>query len=198
MLGVLWGKQELLGRMKPYRVETNKDAIPYKYEQGMLNNAALASLGAALQYLLWLDGELHPSSGLEKEKRRARLERVMSAIQGYEAEISRRVLERLGKLKRTRFRLYGLSDPGQVAQRDPTFAFEIADQKAAETKKFLWERHGLQIADGNHYAAVFHRHYRRDSVCRASFAHYNSLDEVNALAEALEDLMSDKKRKEDV
>ncbi len=56
MLGVLWGRAELLERIRPYRVETNKDVPPGKFEMGMLNNASLAALEAALEYLLWLDG----------------------------------------------------------------------------------------------------------------------------------------------
>jgi selenocysteine lyase/cysteine desulfurase len=58
-----------------------------------------------------------------------------------------------------------------------------------EVKRFLWDKAGIQVADGNHYSAVFFRHLRRDSVCRASFAHYISLDEVQVFLEALEDLL---------
>ena len=41
MLGVLWGRAELLEKLKPYRVETNKDVLPGKFEMGMLNNTSL-------------------------------------------------------------------------------------------------------------------------------------------------------------
>ncbi|MCK7482454.1 MAG: aminotransferase class V-fold PLP-dependent enzyme [Candidatus Moduliflexus flocculans] len=62
MLGVLWGRAEHLERLRPYRVETNKPVLPGKLEMGMLNNAALAALEAALYYLLWL-GELAAGPG---------------------------------------------------------------------------------------------------------------------------------------
>ncbi len=189
MLGVLWGRKEVLARMRPYRVETHRDMLPYKYEQGTLNNAALASLGAALQYLLWLDQELHPADCGEPMSRRQRFERVMSDIRSYEEEISRRILERLGQLDQDWFYLYGVQEPSLVSERDPTFALDIQGMEPAEMKKLFWERYGIQVADGNHYAAIFYRHYRRPSVCRASFAHYNSLEEVGTFLEAIDDFI---------
>jgi len=190
MLGVLWGKKELLTRMKPYRVETNKNVTPVKYEQGTLNNSALASLGTALQYLLWLDGELNPQSELEKDSRPARFNRVMNAIARYEREVTGIILGRLSQLDGSKFRCYGVTDPKSSALRDPTFAFEISGQKASETKKLIWDRQAIQIADGNHYSAVFHRHFRKDSVCRASFAHYNSFEEARAFLAAFDELLA--------
>jgi selenocysteine lyase/cysteine desulfurase len=189
MLGVLWGKKELLTRMKPYRVETNKNVAPVKYEQGTLNNAALASLGAALQYLLWLDDELNPQSEQKKDSRRARFRRIMNAIARYEREVTRIILGRLNQLDGSRFRCYGITDLKSSALRDPTFAFEISGQKASETKQLFWDRQAIQIADGNHYSAVFYRHFRKDSVCRASFAHYNNLEEAYAFLAALDELL---------
>lgn len=189
VVGVLWGRKEILDRMKPFRVATNKNEVPYKYEQGTLNNAALASLGAALQYLIWLDGELHPEPSPVERTRRFRFERVMSDIRSYEEEISRGILDRVARLDPGKFRLYGLADPDLVAFRDPTFAFEIDGLKPAEIKRLLWERHGIQMADGNHYSAIFFRHYRRESVCRASFAHYNSFEERDLFLEAVEELL---------
>jgi selenocysteine lyase/cysteine desulfurase len=54
MQGVLWGKSALLEKLRPYRVVTNKNEPPWKFEMGMLNNTSLAALGAGLEYLLWL------------------------------------------------------------------------------------------------------------------------------------------------
>ena len=71
MLGVLWGRSELLERLRPYRVETNKDVLPGKLEMGMLNNAAVAALEAALEYLLWLaDLGAGPGTALRRQGRR--------------------------------------------------------------------------------------------------------------------------------
>lgn len=189
MLGVLWGKKELLEKLEPYRVETNKNKAPYKFEQGTLSNAALASLEAALQYLLWLADELNEGPRRKGTDRPSVFKEVMKAIASYEAEISRQILDGFERFDRTKFLCYGITDPKDYLRRDPTFAFEVSGQTAQETKKYLWDHHSIQIADGNHYSAVFYRHLRRASVCRASFAHYNSLEETKRFLAALEELL---------
>jgi selenocysteine lyase/cysteine desulfurase len=187
MLGVFWGKKALLDRLIPFRVETNKNETPFKFEQGSLSNPALASLGAALKYLLWLADEVEPEAS--PENRPAKFRRAMTAIASYEREISRTVLETFSRFDRARWTGYGLVDPADCDRRDPTFAFEVAGRSAREVKKFLWDRTGIQVADGNHYSAVFYRHLKKDSVCRASFAHYVSLEETKVFLGALEELL---------
>ncbi len=186
VVGVLWGKKAVLDRLVPFRVETNKNETPFKFEQGSLNNAVLASLGAALQYLLYLAGEVEPDA--PEEDRPARFRRAMTAVATYEREISRLVLEGLDGLDRSRLTCFGIVDPSLRNRRDPTFAFEIAGRSPAEIKKFLWETRGIQVADGNHYSAVIYKHLKKDSVCRASFAHYISLEETREFVEALKAL----------
>jgi len=187
MLGVLWGKKPLLDRLIPFRVETNKNETPFKFEQGTLNNPSLASLGAALGYLLWLADEIGPEAS--PEDRPSKFRRAMIAIAAYEQEISRRVLQAFSGFDKDKWTCYGLEDPADCDRRDPTFAFEVSGRTPAEVKKALWESRGIQVADGNHYSAVFYRHLKKDSVCRASFAHYISLEETRAFLEALEELL---------
>ena len=125
MLGVLWGRAELLEKLKPYRVETNKDILPGKFEMGMLNNASLASLEAALEYLLWLDGLVSGPISATGD-RRSRFRSVMTAISDYEKGLTRRVLEGFREFAPGRFRCFGITDPSRSGERVPTFAFEIA------------------------------------------------------------------------
>jgi len=187
MLGVLWGKKPLLDRLIPFRVETNKNETPFKFEQGTLNNPALASLGAALGYLLWLADEIGPEAS--PQDRPSKFRRAMTAVAAYEQEISRRVLQSFSGFDKDKWTCYGLVDPADCDRRDPTFAFEISGRSPAEIRKFLWESRGIQIAEGNHYSAVFYRHLKKDSVCRASFAHYISLEETSSFLEALKELL---------
>ena len=187
MLGVLWGKKSLLDRLIPFRVETNKNETPYRFEQGTLSNPALASLGAALKYLLWLADEIEP--GPPAENRPAKFRRAMTAIAAYEREISRAALNEFAGFDREKWTCYGLVDPAEAERRDPTFAFEVAGKAAAEVKRYLWDSCGIQVADGNHYSAVFYRHLKKDSVCRASFAHYISHEETGAFLGALGGLL---------
>ena len=188
MLGVLWVRGELGERATPYRVETNKPVPPWKFELGMLNNASLAALEAALEYLLWLEGRLLGRTAAPKD-RPARFRSAMEAIAAYEATLSRRVLEGFRGLDPNRFRVYGPRDSERAAERDPTFAFELEGLSAAETKERLWKRHAIQVADGNHYSAAVVRHLKKEALNRASFAHYDNEETVRRFLAALDDLI---------
>ena len=174
MLGVLWGRREHLERLLPYRVETNKPVLPGKFEMGMLNSASIAALEAALEYLLWL-AELSAGPGTVLPGRAAKFRFVMEAIAGYEAGLTRRVLEGFRALPAGHLACFGITDPDRSAERVPTFAFDAAGLTATETKKRLWQEDAIQIADGNHYSAAVYRHLGRpEGICRASVAHYDT------------------------
>jgi selenocysteine lyase/cysteine desulfurase len=212
MQGVLWGRAALLEKLRPYRVETNKNEPPWKFEMGMLNNTSLAALGAALEYVLWLAGLVaeQRDSPLRGSKRdsplrgqslqsltsagpaaaiqdtASKFRSAMTAIAEYETGLTCRVLAGFRELDVARFRSFGISDPSRSGERVPTFAFDIAGLGATETKKKLWEGSGVQIADGNHYSAAVVRHLGRpEGICRASFAHYDNPGTVDRFLETL-------------
>ena len=189
MVGVLWGKKETLDRLDPYRVETNTNETPYKFEQGTLNNAALAGLQGALEYLIWLGDELAGPDGGAGSTRRDRLRFVMNAIAEYEGKLSQVVLQGFQELDQDCFRCYGITDPERFAERDPTFSFEIHGTSPRTIKTRLWEDHGIQIADGNHYSAAIYRHLERKTMCRASFAHYDTVETARSFIGAVGELL---------
>jgi selenocysteine lyase/cysteine desulfurase len=185
MLGVLWGRAEHLEKLRPYRVETNKPVLPNKLEMGMLNNASLASLEAALSYLLWL-ADLAARPGIAAEDRASRFRSVMGWISAYEAGLSRRVLEGFRRLPAGHLACFGIADPERCGERVPTFSFDIAGLTATRTKERLWTEAAIQIADGNHYSAAVYRHLGRpEGICRASFAHYDNAATVDRFLEAV-------------
>ncbi len=191
MIGALWVRGQLADRLRPYRVETNKDIAPYKFEQGSLSNASLASLVAALEYVAWVGGRL--TSGREEAGTvdlRSRLRTAMEAVFAYDQGLSVEVLRGLARLDPGRFRCFGVVDPARAVQRDPTFAFEVRGLRPDEVKRRLWAGHGLQIADGNHYSAAIVRHLKRASVCRASLCHYHTSEDARKLVAAIEELAS--------
>jgi len=185
MTGVLWGREESAARLRPYRVETNKDVLPGKFEMGMLNNASIAALEAALEYLLWLADRLgRPRPSFPD--RASGFRSIMTSIAGYEESLSRRVLEGLRGLAAPGFRLFGIADPDRAAERVPTFAFDIGGLTATETKRRLWADAAIQIADGNHYSAAVFRHLGRpEGICRVSFAHYDNIATADRFLAAL-------------
>jgi selenocysteine lyase/cysteine desulfurase len=189
MVGVLWGRKPVLDRLEPYRVETNRNESPHKFEQGTLNNAVLASLEGALEYLVWLCGQLGSNVDQKPPSKREKFRFVMNAIGTYEGRLSQLVLSGFRKFDPNRFRCYGVLDPKRIMARDPTFSFEVMGKAPCEVKRYLWEEHGFQIADGNHYSAAIYRHLGRDSMCRTSFAHYDTFETANRFVHALEGLL---------
>ena len=189
MLGVLWGRAELLEKLKPYRVETNKDVLPGKFEMGMLNNTSLAALEAALEYLLGLDG-LVSGPASEAADRGSRFRSIMTVIAAYEEGLTRRVLEGFREFAPDRFRCFGITDPSRAGERVPTFAFDVVGLTPTETKRKLWADAGIQIADGNHYSAAVFRHLGRpEGICRASFGHYDNMATADRFLEAVRRLL---------
>jgi selenocysteine lyase/cysteine desulfurase len=191
MIGALWVRGAVADRLRPYRVETNKDIAPAKFEQGSLNNASVASLLAALEYLAWIGRRLAgdgPAAG--GPDLRTRLLTAMRAVSAHDRGLSVEVLRGFERLDPGRFRCYGIIDPARAGERDPTFAFEVRGLAPDEIKRRLWSGYGLQVADGNHYSAAVVRHLGRASICRASFCHYHTADEARKFVSALQDLVS--------
>jgi cysteine desulfurase family protein (TIGR01976 family) len=194
MLGVLWCRREVLEKLIPYRVETAKDVMPTKMEQGMLPNASLAALYEALGYFVWLGEQIEPGKAGSK-KRRSRIVAALGAIAAYEAGLSRRVLEGFCDLEEKGLRCYGITDPARASERDPTFAFSIEGLEAGDIKKRLWKSHGIQIADGNHYSAAVYRHLKMASLNRASFAHYDTMETAETYLSAVGELCQERGKK---
>ena len=64
-------------------------------------------------------------------------------------------------------------------------AVEVAGSSDEEVERRLWDCGGIQIAAGDHYSAAVARGLDRSSVSRASFAHYNSIEDAAAFLDAV-------------
>jgi selenocysteine lyase/cysteine desulfurase len=109
----------------------------------------------------------------------------MLAIHGYELELSRALLSALEAIPG--LNLYGLSDPNRLDDRVATFSFRLKDLHPRKVAEQLAEQ-GIYVWDGNYYALnVTERLGVEDSggMVRVGAAHYNTLEEVERLKEAL-------------
>jgi len=190
MLGVLWGKKKWLDTLIPYRVESARDVSPNKYEQGIINNAALAAFTASLEFLLWLEKETAPSFDGEERSRVVRFRDVMSLVEAYGQKISDFVLHGMEKLAKEKFCCLGVTDRSRLEHRDPTFGFEIMGVKPVDVKQRLWQDHKIHIGDGSHYSATVFRVLPVDALCRASFCLYDTLDAAEVFITGLDDLIT--------
>jgi cysteine desulfurase family protein (TIGR01976 family) len=200
MIGVLWGRRAWLQRLRPYRVEANKDVVPVKYEQGTPSPAALAGLSGAIDYLRWLGAAVErgatraagarrlaaPLRRAYPGRDRRRLKWAMCGIKAYEATLSEALLEGFARLRSRGVRLYGLTDAARAGERDPTFLFEVGRLAQDEVKRRLWRLGRIEVPSGNFYSLAVYRVLRNPRLVRASFAHYDGLDTVRHFLRTLE------------
>jgi len=145
------------------------------WEMGTLNYEALAGFEACVDYL----------SSLSPVQTGDTLDTGFTEIQQHEEKISERFLNRLQPLLDARkLRLYGSRDP---KQRTPTFALSVTDGKDPLSLVKSLTSQGVHCTHGNHYAVnlVEDSLGAKDGVTRLSFLHYNTVQEVDTVADII-------------
>ena len=166
-IGVLWGRYDLLAAMPPFLGggemirEVTQDTVtygepPHRFEAGTPPIIEAAGLGAALTYMLKIGRE---------------------RIAAHEAELAAYAQQRLSEMNS--IRVFGTA-PGKGA----IVSFEVKGAHAHDVATIL-DRYGIAVRAGTHCAQPLLAHYGVTSTCRASFAMYNRLDEVDRLVEGL-------------
>lgn len=166
-IGVLWGRRELLERMPPFlgggdmisSVSYEKSTwaeVPHKFEAGTPPILEGIGLKAAIDYV--------QSIGYD-------------AIAAHEAELVDRALARLSAIE-------GVTIIGRAQDRGGVVSFTL-DKAHAHDVATLLDRQGIAVRAGHHCAEPLMRRLGLDSTARASFGVYTTLEEVDALADAL-------------
>ena len=191
-IGILYGRYDLLEKMKAYKVRPAPPDPPDKFETGTQSFEGIAGVLGALEYLEWIGveygSEFYKSFQEKFSGRSLGLKQGMAAIQAYEYDMSRALLDTL--LTIPRLRLYGLDDPKRVDERVPTFAINLGKIHPQRVAEMLDER-GIYVWDGNYYAlAVTKRLGVEESggMVRIGAVHYNTLDEITRVGEVLEEI----------
>ncbi len=173
-IGVLWGREELLGEMEPFlfggdMIETvNLDEstwndLPMKFEAGTPPIAQAAGLSAAIDYL--------DSLGMER-------------VYEHEKTIVEYTLDKL--LSMDHLTLYG---PHTPQDRIAIFTFNVKGLHAHDVAQFL-DYKGIATRSGHHCAQPLLRRLgaKDTSTVRASLYIYNDLSDADALIEALKEV----------
>lgn len=166
-IGVLYAKKEHLEAMPPYQgggemigtVAT--DAItyarpPHRFEAGTPAIVQAIGLGAAVEYVM----------GIGQDR-----------IAAHEADVLAYAQKRLGEIN-------ALRQIGTAPGKGSIISFEIEGAHAHDISTII-DRSGVAVRAGTHCAEPLLARFGVTSTCRASFAMYNTQDEVDALAEAL-------------
>jgi cysteine desulfurase family protein (TIGR01976 family) len=188
-LGVLYGKARHLKRLRPYKVRPASDEIPWRWETGTQNHEGLAGLIAALDYLDELGRRYPPDNAPQPEDgrkgRRQALLNAMNTVKRYERWMAEHLV--LGLLDIPGLKFYGIRDTPRFDCRTPTVAIRLGDAHPRAVAEYLGHN-GIFVWDGNYYAmSVTERLGVEETggMVRIGLAHYNTVQEVDRLLEAL-------------
>ena len=189
-IGVLYGKEEWLDRLPPYMgggemiktvsfEHTTFNDLPYKFEAGTPDYVASTGLARALDYVT--------SIGLD-------------AIEAHERDLTAYAIRRMNEIEG--MHIFGPTDP---AQHDAVISFLVETPSNSPVKGedkgplplregrggssfihhldmgTLLDRLGIAIRTGHHCAEPLMHRLGIEGTCRASFALYNTRDDVDAL-----------------
>ncbi len=166
-IGVLYGKEKWLEKMPPYQgggemidkvswEKTTFEQLPLKFEAGTPDYVATHGLATAIDYIETL--------GMEN-------------IQAHEQELTRYCMEQLSTVPDIRFF-------GQAKQKDAVVSFLVGDIHHLDMGTLL-DRLGIAVRTGHHCAHPLMTRLGVTGTVRASFALYNTRDEVDALVEGI-------------
>jgi len=178
-IGLLYGKADVLRRLRPYKVRPASDDLPWAFETGTMDHEGMAGYIASVEYLASVGREFGaPVDG----SRRAAVVAGMTAVREHETQLSSAFLDGLASIPRAR--LYGVP---LTRKRTPTFSVTVEGRHPREIASALGER-GIFVWDGNYYAlALMERLGLQETggAVRVGFCHYNTLREVDRVLEDL-------------
>ena len=166
-IGVLYGKKDLLAKMPPYQgggemiAEVTTDVItyndpPHRFEAGTPAIVQAIGLGAALDYMRDI--------GLDN-------------IAAHEAKLRDYAMQRLSEINSLRIF-------GRARNKGAIVSFTMEGAHAHDVATVI-DRSGVAVRAGTHCTQPLLQRFGVTATCRASFAMYNTLEEVDVLAEAL-------------
>jgi cysteine desulfurase/selenocysteine lyase len=171
-IGFLYGKRVLLEAMPPFLTggdmikevgyeHTSFNEIPWKFEAGTSNIADAVALGAAVDYL----------------------ERIgMDWVADHERRLTAYALERLEPFVARGLAIYG---PKRLQDRSGVISFNFADIHAHDLASIL-DTEGVCVRAGHHCTMPLMEQMGWPATARASFYLYNTEEDVEQLAFALE------------
>jgi cysteine desulfurase / selenocysteine lyase len=167
-VGVLYGREQLLERMPPWQgggemilavtfAKTTYNALPNKFEAGTPNIAGGIGLGAAVDFLSGLDlGNAHAHESALLQHATAVLTRIP-----------------------------GLRIVGTAANKASLVSFAVAGVHPHDLGTIL-DEDGIAVRTGHHCAMPVMDFFKLPATARASFAFYNTFDEIDRLGAGIE------------
>lgn len=183
---LLYGKREHLDLLPGINHYFLRDEVPYKFQPGNVNYELTYSLTGLWDY--WKGFALaHERHELEDD-RPGQLSFAFDAIASHEEALAAPLIDLLNS--KPNVRVIGLPTASRT-KRMPTISF-VVDKKRSDEITLAVDRYKIGIRFGDFYAArlIDALGLRpQNGVVRASFVHYNTLDEVNRFVDILDSLL---------
>ena len=166
-IGGLYGKAEWLEKLPPYQFggemvdtvsfeKTTFNVLPYKFEAGTPNVGAALGLETAIQFLQSLDRK---------------------AVEEHESQLLQSSIEQLSNIEGIRF-------IGEAEQRSGLISFLIDGIHPYDLGTII-DKMGVAVRTGHHCAEPVMKRFGIPGTVRASFALYNTLEEVEIFVNAV-------------
>lgn len=167
-IGILYGKEEWLNRMRPYQgggemikqvtfSKTSYNELPFKFEAGTPSVGDAMGLKVAIDYL--------ENIGMDR-------------IAAYENELLDYAVERLSAIP-------GLRIYGQAPQKSAIVSFNVGKIHPSDIGTII-DKLGIAVRTGHHCTQPIMDHFGIPGTVRASFALYNTKKEIDDLYEAVD------------
>lgn len=167
-IGVLYGREDLLDRMPPYQgggemiarvtfEHTTYERLPFKFEAGTPDYVGSHALAVALDYVSALG---------------------MDHIRAHERALTQYAMEQMQAIE-------GMHLFGTAPDKDAVVAFNVGNIHPLDLGTLL-DRLGIAIRTGHHCAQPLMQRCGVEGMARASFALYNTREEVDALVQGID------------
>lgn len=167
-IGVLYGREALLEQMQPYQgggemiarvtfEKTTYERLPYKFEAGTPDYVGSHALAAAIDYVEGIG---------------------MDRITAHERELTKYAMARMADIP-------GMQLYGTASDKDAVVAFNVKDIHPLDLGTLL-DRLGIAIRTGHHCAQPLMARCGVEGMARASFALYNTKEEIDTFVAGLE------------
>ena len=167
-IGILYGRESILERMPPWQgggdmilavsfAKTTYNSLPYKFEAGTPNISGAIGLGAAVDYLGALD---------------------LDAAHAHEQAL-------LDYATATLSRIDDLRIIGSARDKASLVSFVVAGVHPHDLGTIV-DEDGIAIRTGHHCAMPVMEYFKLPATARASFAFYNTFDEIDRLGAAIQ------------
>jgi len=192
--GVLWGRRDVLERLEPYKPRPLTSELPWCFESGTQSHEGIAGILAAVEYFAEIGRTMagdYLKNWSQFSGRRQHVHAAMELLFDYEKTLAARLID--GLLEIDGVTIQGISDKDAEDRRVPTVSF-THESIAADAIAAALAEQNIFVWSGDFYAVDSARTlgvYDTGGTLRVGPVHYNSLEEIDELLQAVRDLVQD-------